>query len=269
MSTLSAIKLSADIGSTPRTFSLRSNSVDRLTISDTGAVTVAGSLSTSSLTAPNWSGYTPLNKAGDTTTSGTLNTSSASVFFQVNGNNVYYPGNYSSTVISRGNPGSGNPLLLEKFNEVHVYSADGVNSIQIATTMVQNAVYIVHYVATSSGDNCDPVILPNYTSYSGQFSSFYYGSPQDASGNPAIFNQPSNSGFYFDHYGGGLGNTPCGTFILFNFSQKKHAIYHGGDTSSHAYGTCRWNNNTTTWTDIGTLQGISAMSVRVHVRRVG
>jgi len=268
MSELSLNYVDSTINSVTNSLALRTGGpapsvvVTRLAINTTGTVTSLGTYVAQNITAPTYNGYTPVNRAGDTMT-GTLNSSN----LQISGQSVYHPGNYNS-IINRGNPGSGSTLLLERFDQVHVYSADGVNSIDIATNMVANSVYTVHYTTTASNANCDPYIAPNFTSYASQFSSFYYGSPQGSTGLPTVFNQTLPY-FYFDHYGGALGSNPCGTFTLFNFIEKKHAIYHGGDTQSHAYGTSRWNNNSTVWTSIGTLAGITGMNVRVHVRRIG
>lgn len=263
MSELSLNYLDSTINAVVSNLTLRTAGADRLTISSAGAVAVAGGYSTKDISAISYNGYTPVNKAGDTMT-GTLSAPT----FQIGGSTAYHPGNYNS-VINRGNPGAGSTLLLARFDEVHVYSADAVNSIELSTTMIENSIYSVHYTTTSSNPNADPYIAPNFTSYASQFNQFYYGSPQDTAGNPNIFNQPGQPYFYFDHYAGGVGTEPTGTFILFNFRQKKHAIYHGGDTQSHAYGTGRWDNSSTVWTNVGTLGGITGMNVRVHVRRIG
>lgn len=266
MSELSAITLTSTLSGAAGNFALRSSSADRLIIDTSGNVSVPGSYSTQGITASTYNGYTPLNKAGDSST-GIFDTSSTGVYYRVNGNDVYNSLNYNS-VVNRGNPGAGNSLTLSRFDQVHVYSADAVSSIDIATTMVNNAVYALHYTTTSSNDNVDIRLRPNYSEYASEFTGFYYASPQDTAGNPGVINFTTVA-FYFDHYGGGIGNTPCGTYILYNFSQRKHVVYHGGDTSSHSFGNIRWNNSTTQWTDIGTLTGFTGANIRVHIRRIG
>lgn len=266
MSTISTGIISSDLDGVAGNLALRTSATDRLTINPAGTVTVAGTYTTGDISTATYNGYVPVNRAGDTVT-GTITTNSVTVF-QVNGNTVYYAGNYNS-IINRGNPGAASTLLLDRFDQVHVYSADGVSSIALSTTMVPNSIYSVHYTTNASAANMDITISPNFTLYAGQFQGFYYGSPQDTAGNPTIFNQPGQPNFYFDHYGGGLGTEPTGTITLFNFTEKKHALYHGGDTQSHCYGTSRWNNNSTVWTNVGTLAGNSSMNIRVHIRRVG
>ena len=182
----------------------------------------------------------------------------------VNSNLIWHAGNYNR-VIARGNPGSATPLLLSSFGEIHYYLGTNTATIDISTTMVENSVYEVNYFTTSTGSNSDPIILPNYTSYSGEFSCFYWGSPTFT-----VFDQPSLSGFYFDHYGGGVGANPCGTFLCFNQRNRKQCNYYGGDTGSVALGTGRWNNTTTQWTNVGRFQGIQpSTELRIYVRRVG
>jgi hypothetical protein len=182
----------------------------------------------------------------------------------INGNSLWTTSNYNR-FINRGNPGSSSPLTLSSFGDVHYYWINNSGTIDISTTMVENSVYEVHYHMFNSGSNCDPIINPNYTSYGGEFTGYYYGSP----GLPTYFIQ-TLSGFYFDHLAGVEGSNPCGTFILFNQRSKKNVIYYGGDTSSVCYGTCRWNNNTTQWLNVGRLTGIpTATELKVFVRRIG
>jgi hypothetical protein len=180
------------------------------------------------------------------------------------GNPVWTTGNYNR-VINRGNPGSGSPLLLSDFGTVHYYYATNTASLVVSTQLVENAVYELHYMTYSTGANQDPRLIPNYTTYGGQFSNYYWGSP----GSPTVFDQNSPD-FYFDHYGGGEGVNPCGTFTLFTHRAKKQCMYYGGDSASVCVGTGRWNNSTTQWLHAGTFQGIAtAAELKIFIRRIG
>ncbi len=182
----------------------------------------------------------------------------------VQGNAVWTGANYNR-VVNRGNPGSGSPLLLSDFGTMHYYYITNANSIVISTQVVENAVYEVHYMTYSTGANQDPKLTPNYTDYGSAFANYYWGSP----GTPTVFDQTSN-GFYFDHYGGGEGLQPCGTFTIFTHRAKKQCMYYGGDTASVAVGTGRWNDSTTVWSYVGTLSGLAtAAELKVFVRRIG
>lgn len=182
----------------------------------------------------------------------------------ISGNTMWHFGNHGR-VINRGNPGQGSALSLTKLGEVHFYSSNGATSLDISTTMVENSIYELYFqYLTNSGSNCDPLLYPNYTAYSGQFASFYWGSPGFN-----VFNQGSNNGFYTDHYGGGVGNLPCGKYVLFNKRTKKQVLYQGGDTESVCQGGVRWNNSTTVWSNVGRLAGMPTGDIRAWVRRIG
>lgn len=181
----------------------------------------------------------------------------------ISGNTMWHTGNHGRT-INRGNPGSGSPLLLSKLGEVHHYSANSVTTIDISTEMVEDSMYELYYTWTDqSGTNCDPNILPNYTTYGSQFTGFYWGSPGFA-----VFNQTLSS-FYTDHYAGGVGNLAVGRYILFNRRGHKQIIYQGGDTESVCQGAVRWNNNTTQWQYVGRMSGYPSGNIKVWVRRIG
>lgn len=187
----------------------------------------------------------------------------------VGGYTAYHSGNYNR-VISRGNPGQGSPLALTSLNEVHYYYASGVSTIDISTTMVENAIYELQYVTSGSGSNIDIYLMPNHTSYSGQFYDTYWGSMPTASPSWNQWTRQQSGYFYFDHQNGSAGTTPCGTYTIFNVRDKKQVLYQGGDTNSVCYGTGRWENNTTQWSNVGTLGGLqSATDVKVYVRRIG
>jgi hypothetical protein len=177
------------------------------------------------------------------------------------GNSIYHSGN-TNQIISRGNPGSGTPANLYDFGVTHYYFADGVSSINISSIMLEDAVYELDYTTTNSGANIDIIIQPNYTTYGSQFTAFYWGSPGFY-----VFNQTLPQ-FYFDHYGGVEGTSPSGKFILYNTRNIKYAHYRGGDTASVCMGTCRWNNNSTQWSAVGTLNGLNSGNVRAYVRRI-
>jgi hypothetical protein len=180
----------------------------------------------------------------------------------VGGNTSFYTNDEIGKVIDRGNPGSGSPLLLSDYGVVHYYYANGVSDIQLSTTMVEDAVYELYYMTTTSGNNIDIIIYPNYTTYGGQFTMKYWGSP-----NFFDFAQ-TQSFFYFDHLAGGTGNTPCGRFLIYNMRNLKQVQYRGGDTTSVNIGTGRWNNNSTQWVNVGTLVGLQGGNVRVTLRRI-
>lgn len=186
----------------------------------------------------------------------------------VAGNTLWHAGNYGR-VISRGNPGSASPLALSLLGEAHYYYATGVNTIEISTTMVENSVYELCYTTTGSGNNIDIVLQPNYTTYASAITEVYWGSMPSASPSRYEFVQ-TQSQFYFDHQNGGAGNTPCGRFYIFNFRAKKQVLYHGGDTNSVCFGSARWNDSTTQWSNVGTLAGLNASTnVKAYVRRIG
>lgn len=182
----------------------------------------------------------------------------------ISGYPAWTSANYNR-VINRGNPGSGSPLLLDTFDTVHYYWATNASSIALSTQIVEDAVYQVHYMTYSTGANVDVMIHPNYTDYGGAFSNYYWGSP----GSPTIFDQ-TYSAFYFDHYSGGSGNQPCGTFTCFTHRAKKQVIYYGGDTASVSVGTGRWNDSTTQWSYIGSLTNLpTSVEIKVFIRRIG
>lgn len=182
----------------------------------------------------------------------------------VAGNAVFTQANYG-LVIDRGNPGTGSMLTLSSLGESHLYYANSTNILDIATTMVEDAVYELFYVGYGANANQDPILYPNFTSYASAFSCYYWGSP----GVPLVFDQPSNSGFYFDHYGGGSGVNPIGIFTIFNQRAKKLVHYRGGDSGSTCTGTARWNDSTTQWSGVGRLTGIQTMTtMKAIVRRI-
>lgn len=177
------------------------------------------------------------------------------------GQTPYHSGN-TNLIVDRGNPGSGSTMNLYDFGVTHYYHASGVSSIEISSKILEDAVYELTYMCTTSGSNIDIIIYPNYSTYGSQFTAFYWGSPGFY-----VFDQ-TTSYFYFDHYGGGYGSSPSGKFILYNTRNIKMAHYRGGDDYSTCMGTARWNNNTTQWTDIGTLVGLQGGTVHAYVRRI-
>jgi hypothetical protein len=177
------------------------------------------------------------------------------------GSQIYHSGT-TNRIIDRGNPGSANSANLYDFGVTHYYYADGVSSIQISSNILEDAVYELDYSTTSSSNNIDIIIQPNYTTYGNQFTAFYWGSPS-----LSVFNQ-TLSQFYFDHLAGGEGINPSGKFILYNTRNIKYAHYRGGDTVSVCMGTCRWNNNSTIWSAVGNLVGLQSGNVRAYVRRI-
>lgn len=183
------------------------------------------------------------------------------------GNTALHAGNYAN-VVNRGNPGSGSTLLLDKIDGAHLYNATNVSNIDISTTMVEDAVYEVQYGTTSSGANIDIILYPNFTTYSSQFTMKYWASMPTASPSWFDFSQ-TNSFFYFDHQNGGSGTNPKGKWTIHNVRARKNVIYHGGDDNSVCFGTGRWNNNSTQWSNVGTILGLqSAGEIWVMVRRI-
>jgi len=187
----------------------------------------------------------------------------------INGNTAYHSGNYNR-IISRGNPGSASPLLLTSLYETHYYFGSGLSSIELSTTMVENSVYEIHYVTSATASpNIDIYLMPNYSSYGGEVSVIYWASMPTASPSFITFNQ-TQPYFYFDHQNGASGTDPCGTYTILNTRAKKQVLYRGGDTNSVCYGTGRWNNSTTQWSNVGTLAGLQSSSdLKVYVRRIG
>lgn len=186
----------------------------------------------------------------------------------VGGSLMLHAGNYGM-IIDRGNPGSGSPLLLSSFDVIHYYYGSGISSIDVSTTMVENAVYEVHITTGSSSDNIDLFLQPNYTSYGGEFSCMYWSSEATGAPNKTERNE-TQSYFYFDHINGVSGNTPVCLWTLFNFRDRKQVMYIGGDTTSIALGTSRWNNSSTQWNTIGTFNGFQGSNdFKLYVRRVG
>jgi hypothetical protein len=235
-----------------------------VTINTSGQITTVGNTAvTSALTASTYNGYIPLNRAGGTVGIGTINAANMTV----QGNQVYHPGN-SNRVINRGNPGSGSPLLLRELDVSHLYTAASASSIEISTTMVENAIYELYYSCNTSGANIDITLSPNYTTYASQFQSFYW-CTFGATSQLQQFDQ-TQSLFYFDHQNGAVGANPCGKWVIHNFGTRKHVNYQGGDTLSATIGASRWNNGSDLWVNVGTLGGLqSATDVRVIVRRIG
>ena len=187
----------------------------------------------------------------------------------VNANTVWHAGNYGR-VIDRGNPGSGTALALTSLDEVHYYSASSISTIDISTTMVENAVYQLSYTTNGTGaTNIDIYLIPNYTSYASEFRSTYWASMPSVSPPRYEFLDQALSYFYYDHQNGSAGTSPSGTFLIYNFRALKQTNYFGGDTNSVCSGTSRWNNTTTQWTNVGTLGGLqTATDVKVWVRRI-
>jgi hypothetical protein len=242
---------------------LKTNQTTRLTVSSAGVITATGNTAiTGGLSSTTFNNFVPVNKAGDTIT-GNLNTPGITV----GGNAVWHTGN-SNRVINRGNPGSGNPLLLSEMDVAHFYNATNISIIDISTTMVEDAVYELYYSANTSANNIDIIIRPNYIDYAGQFQAYYW-CTTGANSVLQFFDQTLPY-FYFDHQNGSVGTTPSGRFVIYNFRSRKHVQYQGGDTLSAAIGTARWNNGTNQWINIGQLAGLaSATDVRVMVRRIG
>jgi hypothetical protein len=136
--------------------------------------------------------------------------------------------------------------------------------------MVENSVYEIHYVTSATASpNIDIYLMPNYSSYGGEVSVIYWASMPTASPSFITFNQ-TQPYFYFDHQNGASGTDPCGTYTILNTRAKKQVLYRGGDTNSVCYGTGRWNNSTTQWSNVGTLAGLQSSSdLKVYVRRIG
>lgn len=270
MSTIITNQVTSPSNTVARDLVIQTSSVDRLRVNAlTGNITVPSTMSVGNVISPTFNGYVPVNRAGDTMT-GTLQLTGAGEL-RIFGQTAYHAGN-ANRQINRGNPGAGSTLLLSRFDESHFYSADGVSSLAIATTMVENAVYQVSYSLNGSSENVDIVIQPNFTTYASQFTSTYFVSYPTAPPlhPPPVFIGQVLSNFYFDHQAGGSGNTPSGTFIIYNYRAKKQVQYYGGDTLSHASGTGRWNNSTDQWLNVGNLTGFTGGSlVRAIVRRIG
>jgi|APGre2960657404_1045060.scaffolds.fasta_scaffold00015_8 hypothetical protein len=175
-------------------------------------------------------------------------------------------------VIVRGNPTRTSLLALTSFQEVHLYQATSVGSLDIATTMEEDAVYEVLYAAisTSGSTNADPSLFPNFTSYPNEFATNYlYTSSSSAGAAPYWYNQGAIAHVYFDHFGGGEGANPCGRWTIFNCRGTKMIKYQGADTRSACIGTCRWNNSTTQWSSIGELRYFTtAAMITAWVRRI-
>ena len=66
----------------------------------------------------------------------------------ISGNTMWHTGNHGR-VISRGDPGSGAPLLLNKVGEVHFYTKNGGTFIDISTQIVEDAMYEMYYCITT------------------------------------------------------------------------------------------------------------------------
>lgn len=187
---------------------------------------------------------------------------------QILGNAALHAGNYAN-VVNRGHPASSSTLTLETIDGAHMYQATNVSSLRMPTVMVENSVYQVQYGTTSSGQNIDIILYPNFTTYSGQFDMDYWASYPGVSANWIKFSQNRND-IYFDHQNGGAGQNPKGQWTIFNCRNRKSVIYHGGDDESVVFGTARWNNSTTQWSTVGELAGLnSSAKVWAMVKRIG
>ena len=186
----------------------------------------------------------------------------------VAGSTALHANNYGN-VLYRGNPGSGNTLLLDVLDGAHFYTATNVSTMSVPTTMVENAVYEVQYGTTTSGSNIDIILFPNFTTYASQFTVKYWSSMPSATPSWFEFNQ-TFSYFYFDHQNGAAGTNPKGKWTIFNFRARKLITYHGGDDNSVTIGTGRWNNSSNQWLNVGDIGGLNSTGeIWVMVRRIG
>jgi hypothetical protein len=197
-----------------------------------------------------------------------LNTSlnGISLSTEPNKNNVTIP-NISFNIVNRGSPLVTDPLvLLNSFDQIHYYNTTGA-SLNLRTSLVQNAVYEFVYTASGGAANVDFNLQPNGTSYTSEFSHQYY--LTNSSNAFQLVNQTFNT-ISFDHYGGALGTSPMGRLRFCTGPTNKHYQYQGSDTESLAVGYGRWTNNTRTWDWVGILGGANfgGDNKRCWIRRI-
>lgn len=213
------------------------------------------------------------------------NTYNANAVAWTVGDNVLIVGvqrNGGPNVIVRGNPGTGEPLLLVSLNTSHYYSGSG-STFEIPTQMVENGVYEVYFNCYGADNrNNDFKLYPNSTAYS---ANTFYTVFENGSGIvPALNNTFTNSnGFLLDFYGGSNGWNPVGKFIIYNNKYKK-VHFEMGDTSSTIVGTGYWTDGSgftptsgsgivydicTTWNTIGQLTfGRTFNNWNIWVKRI-
>lgn len=169
-------------------------------------------------------------------------------------------------IISRTSGAS--TLLLDDLNTVHYYTTTNSGSCNLTTGIVEGGVYEVFWMDSEDANvNFDPYIRPNNVNYGNQFTNRYLYYSQ-GSGTHIVVEQ-NTSIFYYDHVGGGLGERAAGYFKLYTERNRKHCIYHGGDTAAVVFGTGYWDNTSTVWSTIGLFAGVpGGCSLRIFVKRL-
>jgi hypothetical protein len=182
------------------------------------------------------------------------------------------------TVINRGS--TEEMLLLDDYKTIHYYNYSSIDNpmsdFYIPTSIVENAVYEVHFNCSGSANSNNDLRLCPYVGSFGSGSYYYtqYQTSEDNEQRSIVYRSfVENAGFFFDFFPGSKGYDPIGKFTVYNTRACKKLRLEAGDTCSTVVGSGYWldgsgaseeysltsttppaYNTNSTWTGIGFLQ---------------
>lgn len=211
--------------------------------------------------------------------------SNSKIYLNSNGKPII--NNLKPKIIERdGNDSTQSILTLSNFNEVHIYLGTNPSSdLYIRTGMVTNGLYQV-FIQCNVGSpvNTDVSLYPNGITYSNSFIHSYRNIEASTgnfiqNGDNIVYTSSGTvtpSGyrdrFWFDHQYGFFGTTCYEQWIISSGPYNKYVQFEGMDTGpSLSVGYCRWNDTTTTWNWIGSMNWLPSQFTykRAWVRRIG
>lgn len=147
------------------------------------------------------------------------------------------------------------PVLLDKFNEVHVVTRNGLNSM-IWTQMVPGGIYEMSIKAYGYGaQNADWRLRPNATSYATQFFSSNVSMTGTTTASAVAARNSSEASFFVDTYSGTTGENLVATAKLYpETASWKYLHAQSADSNGVAMTSSVWVNTSTPWTTVGELQ---------------
>lgn len=146
-------------------------------------------------------------------------------------------------------------VLLDRFDEVHVITRSGLNSM-IWTQMVVGGIYEMSIKAYGYGaQNADWRLRPNGTSYATQFFSSNVAMTGTTTASAVATRSSSEASFFVDPYSGTTGENLVATVKLYpETASWKYLHAQSADSNGVAMTSSVWVNTSTPWTTVGELQ---------------
>lgn len=172
-------------------------------------------------------------------------------------------------------------LLLDRFDVMHQYVTNGSNSVNVTTQLVDGGVYEVLINSQANGGATDyvPLLRPNNTSYSNQFTTNVVEISGAAGSAPTVnASRPVDSLFSTDALAGTTDIDGFTRITIFpSASLPKKALFHSGSSLGSSICSGYWNNTSTQWLTVGQITLYSPASMSnpglinsvVTVRRIG